>query len=243
MRHLRRSVGVLILVMTFVAVNHALVEAQSSSSNYKVTETFFGSGGELNACSSSYCSKQSIGEITAGLTEGTNFSARAGFNTTDIPLLEVSVVGGTFDLGVLTPTTTGSGSTTLAIRNYLSHGYVVRMYGDPLKQQAHTMTALTTPTTSQQGQEQFGMNLRDNTTPNVGADPQQIPSGSFSYGTYATDYDIIDSYKYVSGDIVAQSTKSSGETQYTLSFIANINSLTPAGQYQADLSAVVVSTY
>ena len=105
------------------------------------------------------------------------------------------------------------------------------------------MNALATPTTSQQGQEQFGMNLRDNATPNVGADPQQIPSGSFSYGTYATDYDIIDSYKYVSGDIVAQSTKSSGETQYTLSFIANINSLTPAGQYQADLSAVVVSTY
>lgn len=231
-------------VLGLALINQCIVWAdESSSTNYMVRETFFGSGGELNACSDAYCSKQSLGEVTVGEATGTAYGAQTGFNTSDIPVLEVTVVGGTFDLGVLAPTTTATASTTVSVRNYLTNGYVVRMYGNPLEQNGHTMAAPAVPTTSQVGTEQFAINLRDNTSPNVGADPVQLPSSSFSFGTYANGYDVVDSFKYVNGDVVAQSDRSSGTTQFTISFIVNIASTTPAGYYETDMSAVVVSTY
>ena len=55
--------------------------AQSNSSNYSVDEVFFGSGGELNACSTSFCSKQAAGETTVGNTSSSNFQAQTGFNS------------------------------------------------------------------------------------------------------------------------------------------------------------------
>lgn len=61
------------------------VLAQSSSTNYKVEESFFGTGGELDASSTNYRAKQAAGETAVGNTASTNFQAQAGFNTTDQP--------------------------------------------------------------------------------------------------------------------------------------------------------------
>lgn len=244
MRAVLRPLVVLGVVAGFLGLNYQIVQADtSSSSSYQVTETFFGAGGELNACSGTYCSKQSLGELTVGETKGTAYGAQAGFNTTDIPVLEIDVDGGTFDLGLLDENTTAYGSTTLRMRTYLAHGYVVRLYGEPLHHADHTFDTPAVPTNAQPGTEQFGVNLRDNATPDVGADPVQIPDNTFSFGTYSTDYGAADYFKYTEGDVIAESDSSSGVTEYTLSFIANIERLTPAGKYEATLSAVGVSTF
>ena len=47
----------------------------------------------------------------------------------------------------------------------------------------------------------------------------------------ATGYQTTNLFKYVKGDTVAFSSKSSGETDYTVSYLYNISGGTPAGNY------------
>src|SRR5689334_14811017 len=79
----RRDVVALVSALCVVVLASPAAYAQSSSSSghYSVDQVFFGSGGELNACSTSYCTKQTAGEIAAGNTAGNAFRAQAGFNT------------------------------------------------------------------------------------------------------------------------------------------------------------------
>lgn len=228
------------VLLSFVAVS--VVSAQSSSTNYRVDEYFFGNGGELEACSASYCSKQSAGEVTVGNTASANYQAQAGFNTTQDPMLEVAV-NGDIDFGVLDPGATKYGSATVQVRTYLASGYNMIITGTTPMSGPSDLNAMATPATSQVGTEQFGINLRDNTAPNIGTDPVQVPSTEFSFGIPSGDYNTPDTFKYVNGDSIAFSNSSSGQTNYTLSALANIAANTPAGVYTTDLSVVVVSTF
>src|ERR1039457_1765329 len=72
---------------------------QSSSTNYGVNEAFFGAGGSLDSSSSNYQAKLSAGELAVGSSTSNNYQMHAGFNTTDVPLLEFAVNGGTYSLG------------------------------------------------------------------------------------------------------------------------------------------------
>jgi hypothetical protein len=238
--------ALVLCLLTAVAYTPAVQAGpqQSSSSNYGVSEVNFGSGGELYACSGNYCSKQSAGELTVGNTSSTNYQAHAGFNNNREELLEVSVTAGGIDLGVLDAATVKSGSIGFSVRNYLAAGYSVILAGQaPTSKSGHVLTAMSTADTSHPGNEQFGVNLVANTSPSVGSDPQQIPDNTFSFGAAASGYNVPDNFKFVSGDTVASSPKSSGETDYTLSVIENIATNTGAGQYAGALSIIVVSTF
>lgn len=222
-----------------------LVSAQSSSPHYQVDEAFFGTGGELDAASGQYMAKQSAGELTVGNAIGTQYQMQGGFNTTDVELLELAVNGGTYDLDFLDIANTHFTSVSFAVRNYLSSGYVVRIAGPPPSEPGagHQLAPLLTPTNPIPGVEQFGINLVDNATPNVGSDPQQFPDASFGYGVAETGYDQPDEFQYLDGDIVASSSKSSGTTIFTVSVIANIANNTPAGSYGGSFSVIVVPTF
>lgn len=220
---------------------------QSSSTNYQVNEVFFGNGGELNACSSSYCSKQSAGEMTVGNASSAAFSTQAGFNTDREPYLAFSVTGGTTDLGVLTTGSAATATGTFAVKTYLAGGYVVKTVSDPPKNtlpNQPTLANLTTPTASSPGTEQFGINLVANTSPtNFGANPIQVPDGTFSFGSVASGYNTANLFKYVKGDTIAQSSRSTGETDFTISYLYNISNVTAAGEYQLNHELVATSTY
>jgi hypothetical protein len=231
------------IIVTAVTVP---VFAQSASTNYKVEETFFGTGGELDATSANYKAKQSAGETTVGNASSANYQFNAGFNTTDQPLLEFAVNGGTYDLGILDPTVTGSAAATFTVRNYLSSGYVVVVNGlAPVSVNGggHTLASLSAPTSSTAGTEQFGINLATNTNPAVGAAPTQAPDSSFGSGGAMNNYATANLFKFVNGDTIAFSNKSSGQTNYTMSVIANVDRTTAAGQYGGVLNLQVVPTF
>jgi hypothetical protein len=99
------------------------------------------------------------------------------------------------------------------------------------------------PCTSQPGAEQFGINLAANTSPHIGAVPVQVPSAAYAFGAAKASYDQSDLYYYSNGDAVAGSSKSSGETDYTLSMIVNISAVTPGGEYTGNFAAVAVPTF
>jgi hypothetical protein len=250
-RALRATASVLsILVFLITSQTYA---AQSSSTNYSVDQVFFGSGSQLNACSTNYCSRQSAGDTAVGNAAGTAFQAIAGSNTDRNPYIAFSTSGGATDLGILSTAGTATATATFAVKTYLASGYAVTLASPPPTATGtggHVFSALTSPTAAAAPgtAEQFGINLVANTTgcgapANFGANPVQVPSSSFSYGTIASGYNTCGLFKYVNGDTVANSTKSSGETDYTVSFIYNITSVTQDGYYVFNGSLVATSTY
>lgn len=242
--HLLRTGRHVGLVGLLLAVGFAgTAAAATSSPHYMVNEVQFGAGAALQQCSGSYCAKTSAGDITVGSGSSGNYSAQFGFNTGDEPVLEVITSSISQDMGVLDDATTGTAAALLKVRNYLSSGYVLQIVGPAPGQGSHRLDSLASSTLSQKGVEQFGLNLVANTTPAIGADPVQVPSGSFSFGTVESDYASPDYFKYVDGDVVARSLKSTGETDYTVSFIANVSNVTPAGRYNGSFSAVVTPVY
>ncbi|HET6924749.1 MAG TPA: hypothetical protein VFH39_02900 [Candidatus Saccharimonadales bacterium] len=224
---------------------HAAYSLQSSSSSYGVDEAFFGNGGQFNACSSTYCSNQTAGELGVGNSKSDSYQVQAGSDITDrAPYLEFIVNNSTVDLGTLTTTTTATATATFSVKTYLAGGYTVVNASPGPQNGGYTLHTLSTPTGSSIGNEQFGMNLVANTNPaSFGAGPQQAPDSTFGFGQVASGYDTPNLYKYVNGDTIAYSNSSSGETDYTISYIYNISNLTPGGFYTLYHDLVATSTY
>ena len=242
-RHQRLTLALAVLL----AVAPVRAFAQSSSStNYRVDQTIFGTGGELDAQSSNFRSRQTAGELTIGQTDSTNFRAFAGFNTTDEPFIEFVVTGSNIDLGYLSTSYASTASGTFYVRAWQAGGYVIRTESDPPTNPSgsgHQIAPMSTPSASTPGTEQFGINLVDNTTPDVGANPQQNPDNTFSFGTAAANYGTPDTFTYNKGDAIAQAVQSTSVTVYTISYIFNINDVTPAGEYTFRHILVATGTY
>src|SRR5207237_891903 len=143
--------------------------ATASSSHYGVSEVRFGTGGTLRACSTTYCAKQSAGELAVGNTKSANYQAQAGANTDRQPLLEVTSTGTTIDFGVLDATSVKAASSSFSVKTYLASGYVVTIDGTAPKNATtgHVLNTMTTAAQSSPGSEQFGINLRANTIPAI----------------------------------------------------------------------------
>ena len=236
-------VGVLLFVAVFiVGVSQAYAQS-ASSSNYKVDQTQFGAGASLQSCSEVYCSQSSLGDVAVGSAGSTKYSAQFGAITDGEPILEIITLGGLQDLGVLDVDTTATATAVVKVRNYFSSGYVMQIVGHTPGQGTYELRALDQASTSHKGMEQFGINLVANTNPEVGDDVVQVPSGDVSFGHVDDDYSTPNVFKYASGDPIAYSDSSSGQTNYTISMILNVSNITPGGKYRGDFSAVVVPTY
>ncbi len=219
--------------------------AQTASPNYILNEVFFGSGGELNACSTSYCSKQSAGELATGTTASPNFRAHGGFNTNRTPYIQFTVSNTNIDLGTLAATTTQTANATFSVQAYLSHGYTVINASDPPSNNGYFMKAIgPAPAGSSVGTEQFGINLTANTAPvTFGALPQYVPDNTFSFGAVAPNYSAANTYKYLKNETIAFSNSSSSATTYTISYVFNISNVTPGGTYVLRHVLVATGTY
>ena len=242
----------LLALLILVPTAASATAPQSKSTNYQVNEVFFGAGGALNNCSTNYCSKQSLGETGVGNTKGTAYQAQAGFNTDRTPYLQFVVSGPSNSAPVLNSGSTTTATATFLVKSYLSSGYSVVTVSPPPQNNAYTMHTMNPQVSSSIGTEQFGMNLVANTgctgiPGTLGADPAQIPSTAFGFGVagngITNDYKTACQFKYNQGDTVASSAKSSGETDYTISYIYNISNLTPGGTYAFNDVLVATATF
>lgn len=215
----------------------------SVSENYQMTEMQFGGGSTLESCSGEYCAQATIGDLSVGESSNENTAATFGSNAPEHPLLEVIVDPGVTDFGVLETTKTATKTMVVRIKSYMSDGYMLQIVGDPPKTAGHTMATPKSPTTSKPGTEQFAINVAANTTPAIGANPVQVPSGEMSFGYVEEEYATPNRFMYRSGDVVARSDTESGRTDYTVSMIVNISNKTPAGHFSGDYSAIVTPVY
>ena len=194
---------------------------QSSSPNYQVTESFFGTGGELDAASSTYKARQTAGELAVGAMRSNIYSAQSGFNTDRAPYIAIATLTPTVEVGVLDKAHASVGTAQFWVKSYLSDGYVVQSYGGPPTNGSHAMATSSTNFSSTPATEQFGINLAVNTIvgattgnpavamENFGAEPTQAPndpSAPFGFGYVDPDYNTANSanlFKYINGDSIA----------------------------------------
>lgn len=244
--------GLLLIAILGVALNAArpsdVLAVSSSSNNYRVDEFQFGVGANNDMNSASYNANASVGSLGVGRSASTNYNMEAGFVTPNEPFLEVFINDTSVDLGTLDDVSTSKGNATFWVRSYISSNYVVQTMSPPPTSESGRQlvpkSVLGAPTI---GNEEFGINLVANSS-SFGSDPYNVPDDNFADGTAATGYDTADSFKYNTGDIIARSAKTAskqavGRTDYTISYIANINAITPAGLYSMKHNIVVSATY
>ena len=251
MRRNFRIIQAVLVSLVFIVGGGSAWAQSSSSSNYRVDQTFFGSGGQ-DASSATYSAKQSAGELGIGNACSTDYCVWGGFNTTEDPYIEFVVTADTIDLGYLDTGTTKTANGTFAVRAWQASGYGVRTESDPPTNTngGHQITPLASPSAPTPGQEEFGINLVKNETiapcsafANFGLDPIQSPDGSMAFGQVDSDYNQCGLFKYAKGDRVAYSDESTSITTYTVSYVFNINNVTAAGQYVFNHILVATGTY
>ena len=237
------------VVVALCMLQPPLYAQSSSSTNFKVDEYQFGSGGELENSSASFRAQTSIGSLGVGRSSSANYDMEAGFLTPNEPFLELFINSSTVNLGDLSTGATGTGSGTFWVRTYLSGAYIVQtMSQPPTSEGAAVINAKTSLGAPIPGTEEFGINLVDNSSPDIGANSLNVPDGTFADGTVASGYSTVNQFKYGVGDIIASSAATAGNqavgrTDYTISYIANISSITEAGSYTMRHDIVAVATF
>lgn len=223
------------------------VAAQGTSTNYRIDESFVGPGGNLDSGSTNYqfqSGQQSVGNT--GVTNGvsTNYQAQGGVTTTNDPRLSCIINTGSINFGALSTSVATTATATFSVLNYTSSGYIVSIVGSPPSNSGHALANMASNSASSVGTEQFGINLVANTSPvTFGVNPTQIPDSTFSFGAAATNYNTDGSFRYNSGETIASATKTSGETDYTISYIVNASTTTPGGSYSGNQVLICTGTY
>jgi hypothetical protein len=230
------------------------VLAQTSSSpNYSVEESSFGSGSGFGS-SSSFGSQFSIGDVGVGSAFSTSYGAYAGPISPNEEYLEVATSPSLVDLGILSNNETSIGVGSFYVRAYLNSSYVVLTASDPpTSENGAFLDPITSAAAPSAGVEQFGINLVENACPAAsvgcsapfGANAVVEPNATYANGEAAPGYNVPDTYQYNKGDTIAQNGDAPawGQTNYTISYIVNISVQTSAGLYSMDHSLVAVPTF
>lgn len=144
------------------------------------------------------------------------------------------MVGGNFsDMGEIDENTTVTAMSQMAAGTNGTNGYVITVNGSPPAAGNRIIPSPNIPTLSQQGTNQFGINLTVNTEPNVGADPDGA-----DLGAAAPDYTQANRFLYRNGDVVAESPDVSLVRRYTVSYILNARDDLIAGVYSTTFTYI-----
>lgn len=146
-----------------------------------------------------------------------------------------TATGGNYqDMGTLSPDTTLTASSQMAVGTNASGGYVITANGTTMLAGNEVIPALDTPTLSAPGNDQFGINLRANTEPGVGSDPD----GASINAIAAPDYDIPNQFLFRDGDIVASAPNVSLIRRFTVSYIVNSSPGIKPGVYTTTITYI-----
>ena len=149
-----------------------------------------------------------------------------------------SATGDYINFGGLSPSRSSQAASQLAVVTNAADGYTVQVYGTTMISGNNVISALAGNAGSRPGSPQFGINLRANSVPSVGGNPAGPGSGQPAAG-----YDIPNSYRFVSNDIVASSQTSDDWRKYTVSYIVNVPAGQPVGVYATTLTYVGAGSF
>ncbi|HUC96133.1 MAG TPA: hypothetical protein VMR16_00510 [Candidatus Saccharimonadales bacterium] len=243
-KRLRLARWVSLFIITLFLVSLGLTKTYADtlqSAHYHIDESAVGVGDISQGSSSDYQAAASVGDLAVGNSASSNYQINAGSQTSPDPALSFSITNGNVSFGSFSAGSATVTTATFSIVNYTSYGYIAQIFGTPPTNGSYTIAAMSTTGASQTGTEQFGINLVANTSPvSFGANPD---NGQFGFGSVAANYSTANKYRFVSGETIAQAAKSSGATNYTISYLVNVTDFTPGGAYTANQTIVVTGTY
>lgn len=151
---------------------------------------------------------------------------------------------------LFSPTDTATSTSQMAASTNAGSGYAITVNGTTLTSGSNTISGMAASDVSRRGVSQFGLNLKANTvatsTTPVGTEISPAANGSNYRGQAvpSSGYDAIDSFKFVPGEVVANSNGAGTDAQiYTVSYIANVPGSLPAGTYSTTLTYICTPTY
>jgi hypothetical protein len=170
--------------------------------------------------------------VTASVPETLTFCVYTGANC--------GAGGSSVALGSLSTAAAASGTSLMDVGTNASSGYTVTVNGTTLTSGANTIPAYSN-SASVPGVSGFGINLRANTTPAVGAD--KTNGAAPSIGTYAANYGTANSFNYATGDAVATSAGPTNNNTFTVSYVANIGTAQAAGAYASTFTYICTASF
>jgi len=131
-------------------------------------------------------------------------------------------------------TSTGSGTEveahTISASSNAANGYIITVSGNTLTSGANTITSIgNTNSAPSIGTKQFG--LRANITSGTGVVTAPYAASGFAFDTASLPSQ------------VASGAGDSSSTIYSIRYLGNIDTLTPAGEYKANLTYIATSTF
>lgn len=144
------------------------------------------------------------------------------------------------DFGEFSELTTSTSTSQFSAATNDPDGYNVFINGQTMTSGANIIPGLTSQGPSQIGVSQFGLNLRANSVPSVGSNPE---SGPVSNGTPALNYNSPNLFRFVNGDRIAGSPVSTGFNRYTASYIVNVSENQNPGVYAATLTYTAIASF
>ncbi|MFI5240577.1 MAG: hypothetical protein ACHQUB_02620 [Candidatus Saccharimonadia bacterium] len=150
-----------------------------------------------------------------------------------------TITGSTVNFGLFSAISTASGSSVMAASTNAGSGYVITVNGNTLQSGANSITQMSSSTTSVIGTSQFGMNLKANTIPSVGAEVTGPGSSASTAG-----YNTVNNFKYTTADTVANSGGAASDANtFTVSYIVNVPGNQAAGTYTTTLTYICTATF
>jgi hypothetical protein len=149
-----------------------------------------------------------------------------------------SATGNYINLGDLSYLHPSFSSSQILAASNSGTGYTVQVGGTTLTSGNNIIDQLNSPQSSQPGSAQFGLNLRDNTQPTVGANP----SGPGS-GMPTSNYNQPNLFQFNPYDIIAQTSQADDKRKYTISYLVNVASDQSPGIYDGSLTYICVANF
>ena len=146
--------------------------------------------------------------------------------------------GNYIDFGDFSTSKTSTGSTQFVVATNADFGFTVAVQGTTLTSGINTITALSNPDAARSGVQQFGLNLRSNSTPAIGQEPQGLLLSS----TIRSNYNQPNRYTFNDGDVLVQATNPD-IAKFTVSYIANIAPGQAPGIYVSTLTYLANASF
>lgn len=154
---------------------------------------------------------------------------------------------------LFSPVDTATAQSQMSASTNAGAGYAITVNGPTLTSGSNTVTAMGSATTVARGVSQFGLNLKANTLVTAskpagfGIEVAVASNGTNYRGQATTGYNTADTYKFTSGDVVADSANGgAGGTDaqiFTVSYIVNVPGSQPAGTYTTTLTYICTPTF
>ncbi len=190
--------------------------------------------------------------LTGTMPESLIFCTGSTISTTGgIPDCSTATSGAVSFNQPFSPADTATATSQMSASTNADTGYNITVNGVTLTSGSNTVTAMGSSTTGVRGTSQFGLNLRANTaatsTPSVGTDVTPAANGTNYKGEALTGYATIDSFKFVTGNSIADSANAgagpSDSQIYTISYIVNVNGAQAIGTYTTTLTYICTGNF